>query len=77
MGTFIRFNASAKRSSASWKRLVGWFWTKHHILLGPKCLVELSTCSEDVQGEGETANPPPAAEKRFAERLRARPPLTC
>ena len=36
---------------------VGLFWTKHHILLGPRCWVELSPCSKDVQGEGEAANP--------------------
>ena len=44
------------------RRLVGWLWTKHHILLGPRCyftsdppLVELSPCSKDGQGEGEAA----------------------
>ena len=43
-------------------RLVGWLWTKNHILLGPRCyftsdppLVELSPCSKDGQGEGEAA----------------------
>ena len=42
--------------------LVGWLWTKHHILLGPRCyftsdppLVELSPCSRGGQGEGEAA----------------------
>ena len=41
---------------------VGWLWTKHHILLGPRCyftsdlpIVELSPCSKDGQGEGEAA----------------------
>ena len=41
---------------------VGWLWTKHHILLGPRCyftsdppLVELSPCSKDGQGEGKAA----------------------
>ena len=44
-------------------RLVGWLWTKHHILLGPRRyftsdppLVELSPCSKDGQGEGEAAD---------------------
>ena len=43
--------------------LVGWLWTKHHILSGPRRyftsdppLVELSPCSEDGQGEGEAAD---------------------
>ena len=38
-------------------RLVGWLWTKHHILLGPRCYlpVELSPCSKGGQGEGEAA----------------------
>ena len=43
--------------------LVGWLWTKHHILLGPRRyftsdppLVELSPCSKDGQGEGEAAD---------------------
>ena len=37
--------------------LVGWLWTKHHILLGPMCYlpVELSPCSKGSQGEGEAA----------------------
>ena len=42
--------------------LIGWLWTKHHILLGPRCyftsdppLVEHSPCSKDGQGEGEAA----------------------
>ena len=42
---------------------VGWLWTKHHILLGPRRyftsdppLVELSPCSKDGQGEGESAD---------------------
>ena len=42
--------------------LVGWLWTKHHILLGPRCyftsdppLVEHSPCSKGGQGEGEAA----------------------
>ena len=37
--------------------LVGWLWTKHHILLGPRCYlpVELSPCSKGGQGEGEAA----------------------
>ena len=40
--------------------LVGWLWTKHHILLGPRRyftsdppLVVLSPCSKGGQGEGE------------------------
>ena len=40
----------------------GGLWTKHHILLGPRCyftsdppLVELSPCSKDGQSEGEAA----------------------
>ena len=40
----------------------GGLWTKHHILLGPRCyftsdppLVELSPCSKGGQGEGEAA----------------------
>ena len=43
--------------------MVGWLWTKHHILLGPRRyftidppLVELSLCSKDGQGEGEAAD---------------------
>ena len=43
--------------------LVGWLWTKHHILLGPRRyftsdppLVELSPCSKDGQGEGEATD---------------------
>ena len=43
-------------------RLVGRLWTKHHILLGPRCyftsdlpLVELSPCSKGGQGKGEAA----------------------
>ena len=46
----------------TYERLVGWLWTKHQILLGPRCyltsdlpLVELSPCSKGGQGEGETA----------------------
>ena len=41
---------------------MGWLWTKHHILLGPRCyftsdlpLVQLSPCSKGGQGEGEAA----------------------
>ena len=43
--------------------LVGWLWTKHRILLGPRRyftsdppLVEISPCSKDGQGEGEAAD---------------------
>ena len=47
-----------RRVTVCW--LVGWLWTKHHILLGRRChftsdlpLVELSPCSKGGQGEGE------------------------
>ena len=50
-------------SDLSHRWLVGWLWTKHHILLGPRRyftsdppLVELSPCSKDGQGEGEAAD---------------------
>ena len=59
--------ASRNRQGAGTKLfcvwLVGWLWTKHHILLEPRRyftsdppLVELSPCSKDGQGEGEAAD---------------------
>ena len=56
-------NRQLKQLSIPVGWLVGWLWTKHHILLGPRRyftsdppLVEFSPYSKDGQGEGEAAD---------------------